>query len=127
MEIKRREPYRPVAPIVAEEFLEEFFETKQKSPFMTFAPKAKKKTIRFAPAIIHSDETSRIQTVSIEDNPIMHEILIRIMKAQGVPILMNSSLNIKGDPIVDSPEDTLNTFRMSGADVCYINGKRYDK
>ena len=125
--IKRREPYRPVAPIVAEEFLEEFFETKQKSPFMTFAPRAKKKTIRFAPAIIHSDETSRIQTVSIEDNPIMHEILIRIMKVQGVPILMNSSLNIKGYPIVDSPKDTLNTFRMSGADVCYINGKRYDK
>ena len=94
---------------------------------MTFSPTAKATTKMMAPAIIHADGTSRIQTLNIRENPIIHELLMRVMKKTGVPIIMNSSLNVMGEPIVDTPEDALANFEHSGADVLYVNGKRYEK
>lgn len=126
-DVKKREPYRPVAPIVAEEFLTNYFDTNIASPFMTFSPTAKATTKRMAPAIIHADGTSRIQTLNNQENPIIHELLMKVMEKTGVPIIMNSSLNVMGEPIVDTPEDALANFEHSGADVLYINGKRYEK
>ena len=125
--IKRREPFRPVAPIVAKEFLSKFFETEQESPFMTFSPKAKPITKKIAPAIVHIDGTSRIQSLKQKDNPVLHSVLLEIGKKTGAPILMNSSLNVMGEPIVDTPDDAFKNFYNCNADVLYINGERYTK
>ena len=123
--VKGREPYRPVAPIIVADYVKDFFETDTSSPFMTFSPKAKKITKELAPAILHSDFTSRIQSLRKSDNPIMYEILMRIMQETGAPIIMNTSFNVCGEPIVDTPGDAIRSFRNSLADVLYINGKRY--
>jgi carbamoyltransferase len=122
--VKGREPYRPVAPLVPEESLEKFFETKQLSPFMTFGPKARQSTGELAPAIVHADGTSRVQTLRKTDNPILHRALVEIGTETGAPILMNTSFNVAGEAMVDTPDDALRSFRASGFDVLYINGER---
>ncbi|MDD2482840.1 MAG: carbamoyltransferase C-terminal domain-containing protein [Candidatus Shapirobacteria bacterium] len=127
IDIKKREPYRPISPITTEENLSKFFKINHPSPFMTFSPKINQVLKKIAPAIVHYDDTSRIQTISKSDNPVLHELLVEIGKITGVPILMNSSLNIAGEPIVDSIEDAFRNFHNSEADVLYINGKRYVK
>lgn len=126
-EVKKREPYRPVSPIVLKEDVNNFFNFQGNSPFMTFAPKAKPITKKIATAIVHYDGTSRIQTILKKENPILHKILTELKNREKAPILMNSSFNIAGEPIVDTPEDALKSFKKSNADVLYINGERFFK
>ncbi len=126
--VKKREPYRPVASIVASEFTEKFFDFESGgSPYMTFSPKVKEITKKLAPAIVHFDGTSRVQTMSDNDNHVLHKVLLEIGNITGVPILMNSSFNVMDEPIVDTPEDAFRNFFNSEADLLYINGKRYEK
>lgn len=75
-EIKRREPYRTVAAMVPEEYINEYFEQNHKSPYMTFCAKAKEVTKQKAPAIVHFGGTTRVQTVNKVDNPIIYDILM---------------------------------------------------
>ncbi len=124
-QVKGREPYRPVAAILTEEFLPKFTSDTVPSPYMTFAPKVKDEIKKNLPAIVHFNGTSRMQTLKKEDNTVLYEILDNIGKETGYPVLMNSSFNIKGEPIVDTPEDAMNTFQKSKTDVLYINGKRF--
>ncbi|MBN2052353.1 carbamoyl transferase NodU family protein [Candidatus Woesearchaeota archaeon] len=126
IKVKKREPYRPVAPIITLDDLPVFFDTIQPSPYMTFAPMAKQITKDISPAIVHFDGTSRVQTISKDTNPIIHELLVRIKEKTGAPILMNSSFNTDGEPIVDTPVDAMRNFKSSGADILYINGERYE-
>jgi carbamoyltransferase len=123
--IKSREPYRPVSPIVTVEKANSYFHIRYPSPYMTFAVQARDNTRLSAPAIVHDDGTSRIQTVTVEENRMMHALLEAIEVAAGLPILMNSSFNVAGDPIVDTPDDALEAFRKSQLDACYINGERH--
>jgi len=124
-EIKGREPYRPVACIIPRELVSKYFYQDYDSPYMTFCAKAKKITKKVAPAIVHIDGTTRVQTITKEDNPIIYDILIELDKRIGVPILMNTSLNVMGDPIVDTIETAISTYIKSGADSLYINGTKY--
>jgi len=94
---------------------------------MTFSPKVKENTKSLAPAIVHFDGTSRVQTMMESDNPVLHRVLVKIGELTGVPILMNSSFNVMNEPIIDTPEDAFRNFFNSEADVLYINGKRYEK
>lgn len=123
--VKRREPYRPVAAILTEEFLPKFTDELTLSPYMTFAPRVKDEIKKNLPAIVHFDGTSRIQTLNKKVNPVLHKILAKIGEKTGYPVLMNSSLNIAGEPIADAPNDAMNTFRKSLADVLYINEQRF--
>lgn len=125
--VKGREPYRPVAPIVPEEALGEFFDTRQPSPYMSFGPRAREATCRLAPAIVHADETARVQTLRQQDNPVLHAALRQIGQATGVPIVMNTSFNIAGEAMVDTPDDARQSFRKSGFDILYVNGERETK
>jgi len=127
VEIKKREPYRPVAPIITKEALSDFFKTTTPSPFMTFSPDSKEITKKLAPAIIHEDGTSRLQTISKEDNYVLYNAIKKISKKTKSPIIMNTSFNLDGEPIVETPENALKTFKKSNADILYINGKRYEK
>lgn len=125
--IKKREPYRPVAAMIPEEYISEYFEQKYSSPYMTFCAKAKEITKEKAPAIVHFDGTTRVQTVRKTDNPIIYDILLKLKEKGKVPILMNTSFNVASEPIVDTQEDAINTYRESGADELYIDGVKYSK
>lgn len=126
-EVKGREAYRPVAPIVADFALDEYFEANQASPYMTYGFRAKARTEQVAPAIVHVDGTARLQSMSEEDNPVLYSILCKLAEEGRPPIIMNTSFNVAGEPIVDTPEDAKRQFEASGADVLYINGVRYEQ
>lgn len=124
-QIKGREWYRPVAPIVTAESAAEWFELSDLSPWMARAVKATQKTVDLAPAAVHVDGTSRLQTLEASENPVLHQILTEYGEVTGVPILLNTSMNLPGEPICDSPRDAVKTFRQTQADVLYVCGQRY--
>ena len=125
--IKRREPYRPVAAIVLKEEFYKYFEKEYNSPYMTFCAKAKEITKLEAPAVVHFDGTTRVQTITKENNPYLYEILMKLKERGKIPILMNTSFNTAEEPIVDTIEDAIKTFKISRADELYINGEKYEK
>lgn len=102
--IKQRELFRPFSPAILEEFAGQYFQMPtSKSPYMQFI--AKCKFPKKFPAIIHYDETSRVQTVSKEDNPYLRDLLEKWFEKTGCPMLLNTSLNIKGQPMLNDEED----------------------
>lgn len=102
--IKKREKFRPFAPSVLTEYADEIFEMPTKlTPYMQYAVRCRQPDLY--PAIVHFDNTSRVQTVTQEDNPEFHALLTMWHKKTGCPMLVNTSLNIKGEPIVNTHED----------------------
>ena len=101
---KQREPFRPFAPMILAEHAADYFDMPvSSSPYMQFTAKCKYPK-RF-PAIIHEDNTSRVQTVSHKDCPHVRKLLETWFKKTGCPMLLNTSLNIKGEPLVNSKKD----------------------
>jgi len=125
--IKKREFFRPIAPIVLEEYASEWFDFKFSSPYMSFAVNAKEKTRELAPAIVHVDGTSRIQTLSKISNPILHELIYRIYELTGIPILINTSLNIAGLPICNIEQHSKDFYVSTPVDALNLNGAIYSK
>jgi len=104
--IKKRQKFRPFAPMILEEHVHDYFEMPggiSHAPYMQFVAKCKKPD-EF-PAIIHEDGTSRVQTVRKEEHPDLHNLLTKFYKQSGCPMLLNTSLNIKGQPIVNDEDD----------------------
>lgn len=123
-QVKGREGWRPFAPVVLEDRASEWFDgLPLPSPYMLFNADVTKADI---PAVTHVDGTSRIQTVNSEAGGI-HRLLCRFGEATGVPVLMNTSFNGPGEPIVDSPTDAVATFMELPIDVLYIDGHRVTK
>lgn len=122
--VKFREAFRPFAPIVMEEYAADYFEYSN-SPYMMFTTNVLKVNI---PAVTHVDGTARIQTVKRSDNAHIHSLLEAFRQKTGVPVLLNTSFNVMGEPIVCSPEDAIHTFLNSGIDLLVINNYivRYD-
>jgi carbamoyltransferase len=105
-DIKKRQRFRPFAPIVLEQYAHEYFDLPvATSPYMQFT--APCKFPDEFPAICHVDGSSRVQTLNEEQNPVMFELLTKFFEKTGCPILLNTSLNIKGMPLVDSWDDAL--------------------
>ena len=124
IKIKFREPFRPFAPSVLAEKAGEFFEFGKSSDsyplkFMLYTVKVKKKEL--IPAVTHVDGTSRIQLVFKEDNPLYYKLIEKFYLKTAVPVLLNTSFNLKGEPIVDSPPAAYNTFLKSGMDMLILN------
>jgi carbamoyltransferase len=115
-EIKGREPFRPFGPSVLEEDAHLFFETSQESPFMLFATKVRPEFAPRIPAVVHEDGTARIQTVSQTDAPVYGRLLKAFKRLTGIPMLLNTSFNLKDEPIVCAPLDALRSFRRSRID-----------
>lgn len=114
--IKKREAFRPFAPMILEEHADEYFEMPVKrSPFMQFVAKCKRPD-EF-PAIVHYDNTSRVQTVGKEVGPV-RDMLEQWYKYTGSPMLLNTSLNIKGEPLVNTRADAERWSRKYGVDIC---------
>ena len=121
LSIKKRELFRPFAPIVLEEFAEEYFYMNGcNSKFMNVVFKAKDITIKKFPSVVHIDRTSRVQTVNRNDNRKVFNLLSDFNAITGSPILINTSLNIKG-PIAMSPVDAFNFFIESGIKTLILN------
>jgi carbamoyltransferase len=119
--VKKRESFRPYAPMVLEERASEFFEIKQLSPFMLLSGLVKDDKISIIPAVTHIDKTARVQTVNKNINPRLWQLIKEFENLTGVPILINTSFNLKGEPIVCTPEDAVSCFQRSQMD-CLVLG-----
>ncbi len=118
--IKGREPWRPLAPSILEEYKDEYFENAVSSPFMLIALKVKKDKRTIIPAVTHIDGTSRPQTVSKTTNKKFWNLINEFYKITGVPVVLNTSFNYQGEPIVCSPPDALKTFFSTPLDYLVI-------
>ncbi len=108
--IKHRESFRPFAPAVLEEEAENYFETSRPLPFMTFVVPVKKEKASQIEAVVHHDLTARVQTVKKRHNPLFYDLIQRFSQKSGVPMVLNTSFNDNGEPIVNTPEDALKSF-----------------
>lgn len=120
LRIKHREEFRPFAPTVAEEDQFEYFDLKASSEYMLLAPMVKEKYRAKLSSVTHVDNTARVQAVSKETDPFIHKLLLEIKKLIGVSVVLNTSFNVAGEPIVESPRDALNTFLNTNIDVLVI-------
>lgn len=103
--IKKRELFRPFAPVVLEEHASEWFDMDYTSPYMQYTPRCLKPEV--IPSVVHADGTSRVQTVNKEQHPGLYDLLTKWYNLTGVPVLLNTSLNIKGQPMLNDAEDVL--------------------
>jgi len=116
--VKHREGFRPFAPAVPLERAAEFFETGGRpSPFMLLAVPVRPEFRAALPAITHVDGSARLQTVRREDNPLFHELLLAFGALSNVPVLLNTSFNVAGQPIVCTPTDAVECFLGTELDV----------
>lgn len=126
-EVKDREDFRPVAPVVLEEDASEWFEGATYSPFMLFVYPVKEEVADEIPAVRHVDGTARIQTVNAIQHPLYHSLLKEFKDLTGVPVLINTSFNTLGKPIVCSPRDAIECFWTSPFDALVIGSFLLEK
>jgi len=124
-EIKNREWYRPLAPVVLEEYADEWFDFPTKSPFMLFTAPINQPDL--IPAAAHVDNTARHQTVNEKDNPHYYRLIKEFYELTGVPILMNTSLNVNGMPIIETDEQAIEFSNKGLVDIFVLNGKIIEK
>ena len=125
--IKLREEFRPFAPIVLKENVADFFEFEGESPYMLYACKVKKNKKNLIPAVVHLDDTARIQTVTSKENPRIYKLIKKFKKKTKIPILINTSFNIKNEPIVETPDNALNCFLNTNIDALFLEDYLIEK
>lgn len=118
LKIKKREGFRPFAPIVMEEKAHDWFDIEEPSKYMLFTFDVKKP--KEIPSCTHLDNTARVQTVSKEDNSKMHQLLHHFEQLSGLPVLINTSFNVRGEPIVATVEDAVRCFFNTDMDILVI-------
>lgn len=123
-ELKDREDFRPVAPAVPRERLAEWFSPADanggEAPFMLFIYDVHEDQARRIPSACHQDRTARVQTVSSESNPRFHGVLEAFGRITGVPVLINTSFNVRGEPVVCTPKDAVDAFYSTPLDALVI-------
>ncbi|MFQ5823654.1 MAG: carbamoyltransferase [bacterium] len=144
LKIKFRESFRPFAPTVLKEKCSEYFELDRESPYMLLvapvlethrkngameAVGLKKLKIERSsiPAVTHVDYSARIQTVSAEDNPLYHAMIKKFSEMTGCPVIINTSFNVRGEPIVCTPEDAYRCFMRTNMDYLIMGSYLLDK
>lgn len=126
-QIKEREDYRPVAPVVLEEEAAKWFVVAEASPFMLFVHPVQPDKAKRIPAIRHVDGTARLQTVNHQQCPRFYDLLKAFQASTGVPVLANTSFNIRGQPIVCTPRDAIECFWASPLDALVIGSYLLEK
>lgn len=119
-EIKDREDFRPVAPVVLEEEAAHWFANANKSPFMLFVYDVLPEKADRIPAVRHVDGTARIQTINRQQHSLYYELIKAFQVRTGVPVLVNTSFNTRGEPIVCTPRDAVECFWTSPLDALVI-------
>ena len=117
--IKHRESFRPFAPSVLEEYAADYFEMDIPSPYMLMVSKITQP--EKIPAVTHVDGTGRLQTVSKQSNPLYYDLINEFYKQTGVPVIINTSMNVMGEPIVNTPEQAYNMIKKTDMD-CIVMG-----
>jgi len=112
--IKHRESFRPFAPSILEEHTSEYFELDIPSPYMLLVAKVKKPDK--IPAVTHVDGTGRLQTVSKLANPLYYDLINEFYKLTGVPVIVNTSMNVRGEPIVNTPSQAFDMLLKTDMD-----------
>jgi carbamoyltransferase len=118
--VKFREEFRPFAPAILSEFVDEYFIINQSSPHMLIAVTVKSEKISEIPAVVHVDNSARVQTVNKTDNPKFRNLIESFYNETKCPVLLNTSFNVKGQPIVNSPEDAIDCFLSTNIDILAI-------
>ena len=116
--IKHRESFRPFAPSILEEYVSDYFELDIASPYMLLVSKIKKPEI--IPAVTHVDGTGRLQSVSRDVNPLYYDLINEFYKITNVPIIINTSMNVMGEPIVNTPEHAFNMIVKTDMDYTVL-------
>jgi len=124
LKIKFRESFRPFAPSVSEDDLKAFFDLDNISPYMLLVAPVMRSDI---PAVTHVDNSARVQTVSEDTNPLYYKTIKAFHKKTNCPVIINTSFNIRGEPIVCTPEDAFNCFINTGMDYLIMNDFLLDK
>lgn len=112
--IKHREKFRPFAPSILEEYVSEYFDLEIPSPYMLLVTKVKKPDL--IPAVTHVDGSGRLQTVSKNSNPLYYDLIYEFFKLTKIPVLINTSMNVRGEPIVNTPEEAYNMILKTDMD-----------
>jgi len=118
--VKYRESFRPFAPSVLSDKAHEFFEEVFYSPYMTFVFRVKDDKKDLIPSVVHADQTSRIQSVTQDMNPLYYELITEFYRQTDIPMVINTSFNVKGQPIVENPIQAVSTFYGSGLNALVI-------
>ncbi|MGH8532131.1 MAG: carbamoyltransferase C-terminal domain-containing protein, partial [Gammaproteobacteria bacterium] len=126
-EVKFREEFRPFAPAILHEYGEEYFENYQESPYMERTLRFKQEVRAKVPAVVHVDGTGRLQTVKREWNARFHALIEAFHRLTNVPLLLNTSFNIMGKPMVHTVEDALAVFFTTGMDALVIEDYLLEK
>ena len=121
LKVKKRESFRPFAPAILGASREDYFDLPVPSPHMLIASNIKSEKRAEVPSICHVDGSARVQTVEPEDNPRLYGILEHLKKLTGTPIVMNTSFNLRGEPVVCTPEDAIDCFLRSEMDALVLN------
>lgn len=127
--VKFRESYRPFAPAILSERTIDYFECSSDEyvPYMEKVFMFKKSVRNKVPAVVHIDGSGRLQTVDKKHNSMFYDLIMEFEKITKIPIILNTSFNLNGEPIVDSPEDAIRTFYSCGLDILYIGNIRISK
>lgn len=124
--VKKREAFRPFAPVILLEHVAEWFELEgadPASPFMLRVCPFRPDKRSLVPAVVHVDGTGRLQTVTRDVNGRFYELVRKFYERTGVPLLLNTSFNVQGEPIVETPEDAICCLLKSGLDACIFEDR----
>jgi carbamoyltransferase len=125
--VKFREEFRPFAPSILHERAGEFFEGYQESPYMDRTLKLRDDVRERVAGVVHEDGSGRLQTVKREWNPLFHELISEFDAITGVPMLLNTSFNVMGKPIIHSVEDAIAVYTTTGLDALVIGNWLFEK
>jgi carbamoyltransferase len=125
--VKHREYWRPFAGIILEEYLNDYFYEDFVSPYMLYSLTVKENKVNEISAITHRDKTCRIQTVNEKLNPEINLLLEKFDKISGIPVVLNTSFNDNGEPIVETPQDAINSFKNMDIDYLVIGNFLLEK
>lgn len=126
LRVKHREPFRPFAPVVLREHVHEWFDVPAEhadSPFMLRVWPFKPGKAALVPAVAHVDNTARVQTVTYEAEPRLHAIVRSFYQKTGVPMLLNTSFNLAGEPLIERPEEALWLLLRTELDCCILEDR----
>lgn len=126
-DLKDREDFRPVAPAVLEEAADTYFLNARQSPFMLFVNDVRPNMVSTIPAVTHTDGTARIQTVNEQQNKPYYDLIKAFAEQTGVPVLVNTSFNTRGEPVVCTPRDAVESFWTSPLDALVIGSFMLEK
>jgi carbamoyltransferase len=118
--VKFREPFRPFAPAVPLERAAEWFEDARPSPYMLLSFQVRPEMRARIPGVVHVDGSARVQTVTRDTDPRFHDLLVAFGERSGAPVLLNTSFNVRGEPIVCSPAEALDALARTGLSAVVV-------